>query len=63
MLKKIILGGQTESDQAALDIAIKMGIPHGGWVPKGRVTDTGILPLRFKLKEMSSELRTSLRVR
>ncbi len=55
MLKKIISGGQTEADQAALDIAIKLGIPYGGWIPKGRITETGTLPERFKLKEMSSE--------
>ena len=55
MLKKIISGGQTDTDQAALDIAIKLGIPHGGWIPKGRFTETGILPERFKLMEMSSE--------
>ncbi|MDH3955953.1 MAG: putative molybdenum carrier protein, partial [Desulfobacteraceae bacterium] len=36
MLKKIISGGQTEVDQAALDMAIKLRIPHGGWIPKGR---------------------------
>jgi hypothetical protein len=55
MLKKIISGGQTEADQAALDIAIKLGIPHGGWMPKGRTTETGTLPERFKLEEVSSE--------
>ena len=55
MVKKIISGGQTEADQAALDIAIKLGIPHGGWIPKGRTTESGTLPERFKLEEMSSE--------
>ena len=34
MIKKIISGGQTGADQAALDVAIKLGIPHGGWIPK-----------------------------
>lgn len=55
MLNKIISGGQTETDQAALDMAIKLGIPHGGWIPKGRTTETGTLPDRFKLQEMPSE--------
>jgi hypothetical protein len=32
MIEKIISGGQTGADQAALDAAIKMGIPHGGWI-------------------------------
>ena len=55
MIKKIISGGQTEADQAALDIAIKLGITHGGWIPRGRITETGTLPERFKLEEISSE--------
>ena len=37
MIKKIISGGQTGADRAALDVAIKLGIPHVGWVPKGRL--------------------------
>ncbi|MBW2603396.1 MAG: hypothetical protein JRE28_03625 [Deltaproteobacteria bacterium] len=55
MLKKIISGGQTEADQGALDIAIKLRIPYGGWIPKGRTTEAGTLPERFQLKETSSE--------
>jgi len=38
MLKKIISGGQTGANQAALDVAIKLGISHGGWIPNGRKT-------------------------
>lgn len=53
-LKKIISGGQTGADQAALDVAISLGIPHGGWIPKGRKTEAGTLPDKYKLKEMSS---------
>jgi predicted Rossmann-fold nucleotide-binding protein len=52
MLQKIISGGQTGADRAALDVAIKMGIPHGGWVPKGRKTEKGRLPARYQLKEI-----------
>ena len=33
MIKKIISGGQTGADRAALDRAIERGILHGGWVP------------------------------
>lgn len=54
MLKKIISGGQTGADQAALDVAIKLGIPHGGWIPKGRITETGVLDNKYKLKEMET---------
>ena len=52
MLKKIISGGQTSADQAALDAAIKLGIDHGGWIPKGRTTETGILHENYDLREM-----------
>jgi hypothetical protein len=43
MIKKIVSGGQTGADQAALDAAIELGVPHGGWIPKGRKTETGPL--------------------
>jgi hypothetical protein len=49
---KIISGGQTGADRAALDFAIKHGIPHGGWVPKGRKTEDGHLPEKYHLQEM-----------
>ena len=52
MIEKIISGGQTGVDQAALDVAIALGIPHGGWIPKGRKTEDGILPDKYQLKEM-----------
>ncbi len=54
MLKKIISGGQTGADQAALDVAIKLGIPHGGWIPKGRKTETDVLDAKYKLTEMDT---------
>lgn len=55
MLKKIISGGQTGADQAALDVAIKMGVPHGGWIPKGRKTESGTLPDKYLLREMPDD--------
>ena len=51
MLKKIISGGQTGAGRAALDFAIKHKIPHGGWVPKGRLAEDGPLPKKYKLTE------------
>jgi hypothetical protein len=51
MLKKIISGGQTDADHAVLDAAIKLGIPYGGWIPKGRMTETGPLHPKYKLQE------------
>jgi hypothetical protein len=54
-LERIVSGGQTGADQAALDVAIELGIPHGGWVPKGRKTERGPLPAKYRLKEMPTD--------
>lgn len=54
MVNKIISGGQTGADQAALDVAIKLGIPHGGSIPKGRITENGVLDEKYELKEMAT---------
>ncbi|MFP7754035.1 putative molybdenum carrier protein [Thermodesulfobacteriota bacterium B35] len=51
---KIVSGGQTGADRAALDAAIRLGIPHGGWLPRGRKTEDGPLPGRYRLREMDS---------
>jgi hypothetical protein len=55
MIEKIISGGQTETDQAVLDVAIKLGVVHGGWLPKGRITRAGTLPGKYGLKEMPTD--------
>jgi hypothetical protein len=52
LIKKIISGGQTGADQAALDVAVELGIEHGGWIPKGRKTENGRLPDKYQLEEM-----------
>ena len=65
MIKKIISGGQTGADQAALDAAIKLGIQHGGWIPRGRLTENGPLPGKYNPNEMpvtSYALRTEQNV-
>ncbi len=49
---RIISGGQTGADRAALDFSIKSNIPYGGWVPRGRKTEDGRLPGKYKLQEM-----------
>jgi hypothetical protein len=53
-IEKIISGGQTGADRAALDISMAFGIPHGGWIPKGRKTEDGRLPDRYRMKEVLS---------
>ena len=55
MVKKIISGGQTGTDRAVLDAAIKLDIPHGGWIPKGRTTETGTLPESYHLTEIATD--------
>jgi hypothetical protein len=55
MIKKIISGGQTGADQAALDTAIRWNIPHGGWLPRGRLTEAGRLPDRYQMQEMPTD--------
>ena len=47
MVKKIISGGQTGVDQAALDAAMALGLAYGGWLPAGRRTENGPLSRRY----------------
>jgi len=54
MIEKIISGGQTGADRAALDFAIDNNIHHGGWIPKGRITEAGQLPDKYHLQEMAT---------
>lgn len=63
---RIISGGQTGVDRAALDIALKYKIPCGGWCPKGRIAEDGIIPECYPLKETGSSeysVRTEYNVR
>lgn len=63
---KIISGGQTGVDRAALDAALQLGIPCGGWCPKGRKAKDGPIPDRYPLKETESgsyPVRTEMNVR
>lgn len=51
MLKKIVSGGQTGVDRAALDSAIRHAIPHGGWCPRGRRAEDGVIDAVYELVE------------
>ena len=51
---KIISGGQTGVDRAALDVAIELGLPHGGWCPQGRKAEDGEISQKYKLTETAS---------
>jgi len=50
-IEKIVSGGQTGADRAALDWAITHGIPHGGWCPKGRRAEDGPMDGRYQLQK------------
>jgi hypothetical protein len=63
---KLVSGGQSGADRAALDVAIELGIAHGGWVPQGRWAEDGVLAARYQLRETDSPqvaLRTEWNVR
>jgi hypothetical protein len=65
-LRKIVSGGQTGVDRAALDAAAALGLATGGWCPKGRRAEDGAIPARYRLKETEEadyEVRTWLNVR
>lgn len=51
LIERIISGGQTGADRAALDFAIAHGITHGGWCPAGRLAEDGPIEQRYQLKE------------
>jgi Circularly permutated YpsA SLOG family len=50
MVERIVSGGQTGADRAALDFAIEHGLKHGGWCPKGRRAEDGRIPSRYELE-------------
>lgn len=52
--ERIISGGQTGVDRGALDAAMALGIPHGGWCPKGRKAEDGVIPSEYQLSENES---------
>lgn len=58
-IEQIISGGQTGADRAALDIAIELGIPHGGWCPKGRLAEDGTIDSHYNVKEISTPSYTA----
>jgi hypothetical protein len=66
MLERIVSGGQTGVDRAALDVALSRGLQCGGWCPKGRLAEDGRIPPSYPLRETPSpayEERTAWNVR
>ncbi len=50
-LKKIVSGGQTGADQGALAACVQRKFPYGGWVPKGRRTEKGKVPAKYRMRQ------------
>jgi hypothetical protein len=63
----IVSGGQTGVDRAAWDVALELGLPIGGWVPKGRLAEDGRIPDRYasvcEADSADYAVRTTLNVR
>lgn len=51
MAERVISGGQTGVDRAALDAAQELGIACGGWCPRGRRAEDGRIPMCYPLRE------------
>ena len=54
ILQKIVSGGQTGVDRGALRAAFDLGLAHGGWCPRGRLAEDGVIPFEFQLQETES---------
>jgi len=53
-INRIISGGQTGADRSGLDWAIAHNIPHGGFCPKGRLAEDGVIPPQYRLIQTPS---------
>lgn len=51
LVHKLLSGGQTGVDRAALDWALQRGVPGGGWCPHGRRAEDGVIDARYPLTE------------
>jgi len=54
-LRKVISGGQTGVDRAALAAARAAGLAIGGWCPPGRASEAGPIPPDLPLTETPAE--------
>jgi hypothetical protein len=52
---KVVSGGQTGVDRAALDAARALALPCGGWCPRGRKAEDGPIAAEYPLRETPSE--------
>lgn len=66
MVHRVVSGGQTGVDRAALDAAMAVGLPVGGWCPAGRRAEDGPIDPRYPLRETEAvgyRMRTRFNVR
>ena len=49
---RVVSGGQTGVDRAALDAALELSVPCGGWCPAGRLAEDGVIPARYPVTEL-----------
>lgn len=61
MLSKIISGGQTGADRAALDAGIESSFHVGGSCPSGRMAEDGPISSRYPLDEVEGGYETRTR--
>lgn len=54
LVRRLMSGGQSGVDRAALDWAINHRIEHGGWCPRGRRAEDGTIAMRYQLVETES---------
>lgn len=67
-LARVVSGGQTGADRAALDWALRHGVEYGGWCPRGGIAEDGpgLLGVYPALQETPTEdpdVRTAWNVR
>lgn len=64
-VRRVVSGGQTGVDRAALDVARELDLPIEGWCPKGRLAENGPIPDEYPLRETATAdvaVRTELNV-
>lgn len=55
-IERVVSGGQTGVDRAALDAAAELSLPAGGWCPAGRLAEDGTIPVHYPLVETPTDV-------